>query len=85
MADHHHHLEWISKQITYGLYLSDHSILNGIETEIVVLSSIMIQNLPRETAWHMRASRRLDISQEDVEQLHQNVCDKRIIAFHHVY
>ena len=34
----------------------------------------MIQNLPRETTWHIRASRRLGISQEDVETVHQNVC-----------
>ena len=67
-------LDWTSKQITYGLYLSDHSILNDVETELTVLSGIMIQNLPRETAWHLRGTRRIGVSMEDVETLQQCVC-----------
>ncbi|OSS53618.1 hypothetical protein B5807_01272 [Epicoccum nigrum] len=63
--------DWTSKQITYGLYLSDHSILNDVETEITVLSGIMIQNLPRETAWHLRGTRRIGVSSEDTETLQQ--------------
>lgn len=65
--------DWTSKQITYGLYLSDHSILNDVETEITVLSGIMIQNLPRETAWHLRGTRRIGVSSEDTEMLQQCV------------
>ncbi|KAF3036270.1 hypothetical protein E8E12_000277 [Didymella heteroderae] len=61
--------DWTSKQITYGLYLSDHSILNDVETEITVLSGIMIQNLPRETGWHLRGTRRIGVSMGDVETL----------------
>ncbi|KAI4629388.1 uncharacterized protein J4E87_003652 [Alternaria ethzedia] len=64
---------WTSKQITYGLYLSDHSILNDVETELTVLSGIMIQNLPRETAWHLRGTRRIGVSKEDVETIQQCV------------
>ena len=64
---------WISTNITYGLYLSDHSILNDIETEIVVLSGIMIQNLKRETGWHLRGTRRIGVSCTDVEILQQCV------------
>jgi hypothetical protein len=65
--------DWTSKQITYGLYLSDHSILNDVETELTVLSGIMIQNLPRETAWHLRGTRRIGVSMEDVETVQQCV------------
>ncbi|KAI4665947.1 uncharacterized protein J4E78_003412 [Alternaria triticimaculans] len=64
-------IDWTSKQITYGLYLSDHSILNDVETELTVLSGIMIQNLPRETAWHLRGTRRIGVSKEDVETIQQ--------------
>lgn len=67
-------VDWTSKQITYGLYLSDHSILNDVETELTVLSGIMIQNLPRETAWHLRGTRRIGVSHEDVETIQQCVC-----------
>ena len=38
---------WLSTEITYGLYLSDHSILDAVDTELVVLGGIMMQNLPR--------------------------------------
>ncbi|CAN9279977.1 unnamed protein product [Alternaria alternata] len=75
---------WTSKQITYGLYLSDHSILNDVETELTVLSGIMIQNLPRETAWHLRGTRRIGVSRDDVETIQQcielvaNFCGLRL-------
>lgn len=65
---------WISTDITYGLYLSDHTILDAIDTETVVLSGIMIQNLKKETGWHLRGMRRVGVSQEDVELVHQCVC-----------
>jgi hypothetical protein len=64
---------WISREITYGLYLSDHTILNDIETELVVLAGIMIQNLHHETAWHLRGARRVGMSTEDVEAVQQCV------------
>ncbi|KAF2125797.1 hypothetical protein P153DRAFT_369794 [Dothidotthia symphoricarpi CBS 119687] len=63
--------DWTTKNITYGLYLSDQSILNDVETEITVLSGIMIQNLPKETAWHLRGTRRIGVSVEDVEALQE--------------
>ncbi|KAF3482418.1 uncharacterized protein GIQ15_05177 [Arthroderma uncinatum] len=62
---------WISTEITYGLYLSDHTILDDVETELVVLSGIMIQNLNSESRWHLRGMRRIGIAQEDVELVHQ--------------
>lgn len=67
-------LAWISTEISYGLFLSDHSILGPVETELVVLAGIMIQNLPLETAWHLRGMRRVGVSHEDVELVHQCVC-----------
>ncbi|KAF8853274.1 hypothetical protein BDZ45DRAFT_598791 [Acephala macrosclerotiorum] len=75
----HKDFDFISRQITYGFYLSDHSILTPIETELVTLSGIMIQNLPLETAWHLRGTRRVGISKEDVEQIQQ--CVEMVAAF----
>ncbi|KAF2729838.1 hypothetical protein EJ04DRAFT_474849 [Polyplosphaeria fusca] len=71
--------DWISKNISYGLYLSDHSILNDIETELTVLAGIMIQNLPRETSWHLRGTRRIGVSSEDTETIQQ--CIELIAKF----
>ena len=65
---------WISANITYGLYLSDRQILDDIDTEMVVLSGIMIQNLKRETGWHLRGTRRVGVSYDDVEIVQQCVC-----------
>ncbi len=67
----HKDFAWISANITYGLYLSDHTILDGFDTEMVVLAGIMIQNLKHETHWHLRGTRRLGVSREDVEVVHQ--------------
>ncbi|KAL2075076.1 hypothetical protein VTL71DRAFT_18 [Oculimacula yallundae] len=69
----HKDFEYISRQITYGFYLSDHTILGSLETELVTLAGIMIQNLPLETAWHLRGTRRLGVSAEDVEIVQQCV------------
>ncbi|CAD6589587.1 MAG: hypothetical protein ASARMPRED_004135 [Alectoria sarmentosa] len=57
----HKDFAWISANITYELYLSDRQILDDIDTEMVVLSGIMIQNLKRETGWHLRGTRRVGI------------------------
>lgn len=69
----HKDFDFISRQITYGLYLSDHSVLGPIETELVTLAGIMIQNLPLETAWHLRGTRRVGVSMDDVETIQQCV------------
>lgn len=42
----HKDFDLISRVITYGFYLSDHSILDDVETEIVVLSGISKTLLP---------------------------------------
>ena len=66
---------WLSVEITYGLYLSDHSILDAVDTELVVLSGIMMQNLATETGWHLRGTRRIGVSYDNVETIQQCVSD----------
>ena len=60
---------WVTESIVYGLFLSDQSVLDPVETEIVVLSGIMMQNLPSETGWHMRGMRRIGATKHDVERI----------------
>ena len=55
------------------------SILGPVDTEMVVLSGIMIQNLPLETAWHLRGTRRVGVKAEDVELVQQ--CVEMVAAF----
>lgn len=75
----HRDFDWLSREITYGLYLSDHAILGPVDTELVVLSGIMMQNLRRETGWHLRGTRRIGVSMDDVELLQQ--CIEKVAAF----
>lgn len=63
----HKDFAWISSNITYGFYLSDRQVLDDVDTQMVVLPGIMIQNLRHETHWHIRGTRRLGVSKEDVE------------------
>lgn len=69
----HKDFDFISREITYGLYLSDHTILSSHETELVTLTGIMIQDLAILTAWHLRATRRIGVSAGDVETIQQCV------------
>ena len=75
----HKDFDWISKNITYGLYLSDRQILDDIETELVVVTGIMIQNLPNETWWHIRGTRRQGVSKEDMQVVYD--CIKEVAKF----
>lgn len=63
----HPDFAWLSKEITYGLFLSDRQVLGDVDTQLVVLPGIMSQNLPNETHWHIRGTRRLGIPQEEVK------------------
>ncbi|CAG8976529.1 hypothetical protein HYALB_00011006 [Hymenoscyphus albidus] len=75
----HKDFDWVSREITYGLYLSDHSILGPVDTELVVLAGVMIQNLELSTGWHLRGTRRIGVSAEDCEAVQQ--CVELIGAF----
>ncbi len=80
LFDAHRDFAWISAEITYGLYLSDRQVLaDDVETELVVLPAIMMQNLPAETRWHIRGTRRIGVSRPDVEVVCRCV---RLVADH---
>lgn len=69
----HRDFAWVSEHVTYGLYLSDRQVLDDLDTEMVVLCGIMIQNLRKETHWHIRGTRRLGVSFEDTQQVWDSV------------
>ncbi|KAK5171506.1 uncharacterized protein LTR77_004651 [Saxophila tyrrhenica] len=75
----HRDFRWLSVEITYGLYLSDQRILDEVDTELVVLSGIMMQNLKTETGWHLRGIRRIGVSYDDVELIQQ--CIEKVADF----
>ncbi|KAK4100184.1 hypothetical protein N658DRAFT_508121 [Parathielavia hyrcaniae] len=67
----HLDIPWISVNVSYGLFLSDHRILTMQETELVVLPAIMTQNLRGPTYWHLRACLRVGMEAEEVEAVHK--------------
>jgi hypothetical protein len=77
--DAHKDFAWLSAEITYGLYLSDRQVLNDVDTEMVVLPAIMMQNLKNETHWHIRGTRRIGVSKEDVQVLWDTI---QLVAQH---
>ncbi|GKZ29830.1 hypothetical protein AbraIFM66950_006691 [Aspergillus brasiliensis] len=76
----HKDFAWLSKEITYGLFLSDRGVLDDLDTQLVVLPAIMSQNLRIETHWHIRGTRRLGVSLEDVKVLCEGV--KHVAGFY---
>ncbi|KAK2611942.1 hypothetical protein QQS21_002048 [Conoideocrella luteorostrata] len=67
----HRDIPWISVNVSYGLFLSDHRILSMQETELVVLPAIMTQNLRGPTYWHLRACLRVGMEPDEVEAIHR--------------
>ncbi|KAL1652892.1 hypothetical protein SLS61_004512 [Didymella pomorum] len=79
LFDAHKDFRWISEEITYGLYLSDRQVLDDWDTEVVVLSGIMIQNLKLETRWHIRGALRVGMSKGNVVAVMG--CVRRVAEF----
>jgi len=69
----HKDFAWLSIEVNYGLFLSDHRVLDGVETEIVVLSGLLAQRAKRELAWHLRGTRRIGVSCAEVETIQQAI------------
>ncbi|KAH6693891.1 hypothetical protein F5X68DRAFT_228299 [Plectosphaerella plurivora] len=69
----HKDFAWLSRNITYGLFLSDRQVMDDAETETVVLAGILMQNLHSESMWHIRGARRIGLSKEDVQVVWNSV------------
>ncbi|KAF2658911.1 hypothetical protein K491DRAFT_713158 [Lophiostoma macrostomum CBS 122681] len=69
----HRDFGWNSREINYGLYFSDDSILNGVESELVVLGEVMAQDLAKMVGWHLRAKMRVELSVEGCEKVQWGV------------
>jgi hypothetical protein len=72
-ASHRADFEFLEESVVYGLYLSDHTVLSAVESEIVTVVSIMCQGMRDPTYWHLRGLRRLGVAEEDVEGIQRAV------------
>lgn len=75
----HRDFAWLSMEITYGLFLADRAVLDDLDTQLVVLPAIMSQDLRTETHWHIRGTRRLGVSMEEVRVVWD--CVKLVAGF----
>ena len=54
-------------------------MLDDLDTEVVVLVGIAIQNLPLETKWHFRGARRIGVGLGDVKTIME--CVREVGSF----
>ena len=69
--------QWLAKNVIYGMFWADESWLNRIETEIVVFSAILCQDVRNPTRRHLRALHRFGVSLEDIGQIME--CVQKIL------
>ncbi|PGH16489.1 hypothetical protein AJ80_05174 [Polytolypa hystricis UAMH7299] len=67
-------LAWISTDISYGIFLADHKVLDVVESELVILPAIMCQNLGRAAHLHLRGCLRVSVTRDEIEVI-QSVWD----------
>ncbi|KAF2226978.1 hypothetical protein BDZ85DRAFT_191086, partial [Elsinoe ampelina] len=63
----HRDVEWISTNISYGLFLADHQVLNIMESELVILPAIMCQDLKAPTDWHLKGCLRVGFTRGEID------------------
>jgi hypothetical protein len=71
--------EWASIDISYGLFLSDHQILDIAESELVIIPAILCQDLPGPTEWHFKACLRVGLTREEVDAVQRVV--ERVLMY----
>lgn len=64
-------VEFLTFDLVYGLGLSWAQELEIAETEMVVLPTVLCQNLLRPTLVHLQGCMRVGIEKEEVELIHQ--------------
>ena len=66
-GSHRADLEYIEKSIIYGLFLSDLSVLDSKESQMVSLVAILCGGYRGPSVWHLRGLRRVGCSAEEVD------------------
>jgi len=60
---------WTTEVIVYGLYLGDLTVLNGLENELVILSSTMGQGADYTTQVHLKGLRQIGVNAKDATSI----------------
>ncbi|TVY82403.1 hypothetical protein LSUE1_G003874 [Lachnellula suecica] len=67
----HRDIPFISTEISYGFFLADHTVLDLVETELVMMPNILSQDLNGPAMWHIRGCVRSGITPEETETIQQ--------------
>ena len=64
-------IRWQQERVVYGIFLSDHTVLTDVETEMVILAAFMCGMYHEEKEWHLRGFRRLGPTLEETHKIQQ--------------
>jgi hypothetical protein len=67
---------FLEGSIIYGLYLSDHSVLTEIQTECVIIASMLCTGFSLPSLWHLRGLCRLLGARGPTVAQNQKIVDK---------
>lgn len=59
--------EWLTKDVVYGMFYADESVLDALETELITYMAIACQGLPTTVQNHLGGLLRMGLSVEEVE------------------
>ncbi|KAB8205713.1 hypothetical protein BDV34DRAFT_225113 [Aspergillus parasiticus] len=69
LLKHHQDFIFVIKEIGYGLFLSDETVLPIVEGETILLASLVVQETPVEIASHTKGLARLGLDENVVDEI----------------
>ena len=72
-GSHRADMEYVERSIIYGLFLSDLTVLDSVEAQIVVLVAILCTGYGAPSIWHLRGLRRLGLGEDQVDAVRNAV------------
>lgn len=61
--------EWLGKQVAYGMFFADDSVLDNLETELITYTAITCQALTLPIQPHLKALQSMGLSMTEIEQV----------------
>ena len=61
--------EWLTKDVVYGMFYADDSVLDALETELITYTAIACQGLPTTVQNHLGGLLTMGLTLEEIEQV----------------
>ena len=72
-------MEWLTKDVVYGLFYADDGVLDMLETELITYTAIACQGLHVPLANHLGGLRRMGLSAAEAEGV--TTCAKTVVQW----